>query len=77
MRIIYGIQGKQLVHFIHIGKTGGTAIKYANKPQQVNSHYKIYLHSHNFRLRDVPTGEKVVFIIYLCYPYKFATLRSQ
>jgi hypothetical protein len=31
VRLTHKIQGKQAVHFLHIGKTGGSAIKYVVK----------------------------------------------
>lgn len=46
------------VHFLHIGKTGGTAIKFALKPFT-----HIFLHSHNTKLSDIPTGHKVAFFV--------------
>jgi len=61
--LIHKIQGKQLIHFLHIGKTGGSAIKYALTQYSVSGRYAIYLHSHNFRLRDVPIGESVFFFL--------------
>ena len=58
------MQGKQFVHFLHIGKTGGSAIKYAIEPYlATSSPYIIYLHPHRVRLRDVPKGESIVFFL--------------
>jgi hypothetical protein len=57
-------QGKPCVHFLHLGKTGGSAVKYAieNCP---NPHlcYVIYLHPHETTLRDVPQGHKFFFFL--------------
>jgi hypothetical protein len=39
------------VHFLHIGKTGGTAVRYALKP--VAAQFGIVLHRHETRLRDL------------------------
>lgn len=49
------------VHFLHIGKTGGTAIKAALKahPPDVTLH----VHPHRFRLANVPRGERVFFFV--------------
>ena len=49
------------VHFLHIGKTGGTAIKAALKayPPAVTLH----VHPHRFALADVPRGERVFFFV--------------
>lgn len=49
-----------MIHFLHIGKTGGTAIK-AALSQWDNS--PIILHGHKFGLNDVPLGEKVIFFL--------------
>jgi hypothetical protein len=52
-------QGKVI---LHIGKTGGTALKevLGSVPSE---HYGIELHEHDFRLRDVPNGDKAVFFV--------------
>jgi len=54
---------KAVVHFIHIGKTGGTSIKEALKNHLVVKEYLIRLHNHNFKLRDVPLGDKAFFFL--------------
>jgi sulfotransferase famil protein len=64
------------VHFLHIPKTGGTAIKWALRhagfgywrPDQADlvsetRHGPIWLHHHNVRLADVPPGEPVFFCV--------------
>ncbi len=63
VRMIRRMQGKKLLHFLHVGKTGGTAIKHAIGPYSIGRHYAIYLHSHNVRLEDVPVGDKVIFFL--------------
>jgi len=55
--------GKQIVHILHIGKTGGSAVKEALKPYLFAGKFKIESHDHGFRLKDVPKGEKVVFFL--------------
>lgn len=62
-RLYYKALNKQIVHFLHIGKTGGTAIKEALKNQTVTSSCKIFLHGHRFTLRTVPQGDKCVFFV--------------
>ncbi|MDD5275273.1 MAG: sulfotransferase family 2 domain-containing protein [Methylovulum sp.] len=57
------MQDKQLVHFLHIGKTGGSAIKLALTQTTNNSHYTFRYRPHQIILRDVPEGEKVVFFL--------------
>jgi hypothetical protein len=54
---------KQKVHFLHIGKTGGTAIKYALKDCLKKGKYDIILHEHNYTLKNVPVGDKVFFFV--------------
>ena len=52
------------VHFIHIGKTGGTAIKHALRPLRGTEtpFGPIAIHKgHQFSLADVPTGEFAIF----------------
>ena len=62
-RAIDKLRGKQVVHFLHIGKTGGTAVKHALKAHLNTKKYIIKLHPHAVKLRDVPKGEKVIFIV--------------
>jgi hypothetical protein len=50
-------------HLIHIGKTGGTALKSALAPVVHDGDYEIVLHGHGTRLKHVPVGEKVFFVI--------------
>jgi len=62
-RLYYGLQNKQFIHFLHIGKTGGTAVKHALRPHLVSADHVVYLSGHKVRLRDVPEGEKVFFFL--------------
>jgi hypothetical protein len=50
------------VHFLHIGKTGGMAIRHALKPYRETARYKIKRHGHRQTLQDIPQGEGVIFI---------------
>lgn len=50
-------------HFLHIGKTGGTAIKQALEICPQTSRYRIFLHHHGVSLRDIPLGEAVFFCL--------------
>ena len=54
--------GKEFVHFLHIGKTGGTAAK-AAMSGAVCKRYRLVLHSHHFFLTDVPEGDRCVFFV--------------
>ncbi|MGC1310039.1 MAG: sulfotransferase family 2 domain-containing protein [Phormidesmis sp.] len=56
-------KGIQPIHFLHIGKTGGTAFREAAKNHLVTKKYNIHLHGHNYSLRDVPVGEKAFFFL--------------
>ena len=63
VQITHDTKKKQSLHFLHISKTGGTAIKYAIRQHPVVEQYIIHLHPHNFRLNHVPIGEKVIFFL--------------
>src|SRR5205823_2768329 len=54
---------KELVNLLHVGKTGGTAVKHALRTALHAGGYCIRLCRHGVRLRDVPPGEKVVFFV--------------
>jgi len=74
-RIISILKGKTIVHFLHIGKTGGTSIKYAlnysshgDKEKKIkkpfsNKNYIIFCHRHDYKLRDILKGEKYFFVV--------------
>lgn len=55
--------GRKFIHLIHIGKTGGSAVKFALKPYYHHRGFVIYPHSHSFKLKDAPEGEAVVFFL--------------
>lgn len=54
---------KRKVHFLHVGKTGGTAVKFALKNCLETESYSIQLHAHDVSLRDIPSGEFVFFFL--------------
>lgn len=54
---------KQPVHFIHVSKTGGTALQIALYKHAVTKRYALELHTHSTKLRDIPVGEKVIFFL--------------
>jgi hypothetical protein len=56
-------QGKDFIHFLHLGKTGGSAVKYALKSCPKRTGFVLYLHPHRVRLRDIPRGDKVFFFL--------------
>jgi len=57
------LKGKKRIHFLHVGKTGGTAVKTALRGNLVSKKHRIFLHSHEYSLRDVPQGDKVFFFL--------------
>lgn len=57
------IQRKRVVHFLHIGKTGGSAINHALEPYPETARYIIKRHNHEITLRDVPRGQGVIFFL--------------
>src|SRR5262245_9750479 len=59
----YRLQGKSIVHILHIGKTGGSAVNDALRANLDTRTYKIELHGHGFALDEVPVGDKVVFLV--------------
>lgn len=57
---LYRLQGKRVIHVLHIGKTGGNVIKEALQGNRNCGRWRIELHGHNFKLQDVPDGDAVV-----------------
>jgi sulfotransferase famil protein len=49
------------LHLLHVGKTGGTAIKAALAPHRRRASYELELHEHRTVLRDVPDGDSFSF----------------
>jgi len=54
---------KQTVHFLHIGKTGGSAVKSVLNEYLETSKYTLKLHGHNKSLKDIPEGEYVILFL--------------
>jgi hypothetical protein len=54
---------KLSLHVMHIGKTGGTAIKAALRGREDEGRYHIILHDHGRTLRDIPAGHKIFFCV--------------
>jgi hypothetical protein len=57
------IRRRPRAHMIHIGKTGGTALKDSLKPVVMSGRYEIILHGHETCLDHIPVGEKVFFVL--------------
>ena len=49
------------IHFLHVSKTGGTALKHALKP--IARDHGLVLHPHSVCLRDIPPGERCFFFL--------------
>jgi hypothetical protein len=49
------------LHFLHIGKTGGSAVRYALEP--IADRFDIVLHEHSTTLKDVPDHERAFFVV--------------
>jgi hypothetical protein len=62
-RLVGALKGKPVAHFIHVGKTGGTAMKLALRSRPDAGVYTLFVHGHAQTLRKVPVGEKVVFFL--------------
>lgn len=55
-------RGKPRLHFLHVSKTGGTAVKHVLR-QARPTRYRVLLHSHPVTMREVPVGEQVVLVV--------------
>lgn len=51
------------IHFLHIRKTGGTAIKEALRFDLKTDKYTIHLQEHKYRLTEVPEGDLYFFFL--------------
>lgn len=60
--------GAEVIHYLHIGKTGGSAIKNAihgenERERIVIDNIIFYLHGHPITMQQIPKGEKVLFFL--------------
>ena len=55
-------RGKPRLHFLHVNKTGGTAVKHVLLEAR-SARYRVLLHSHPMTMRGVPVGEQVVLVV--------------
>jgi len=60
-RHAYRGRGKPRAHYLHVGKTAGTALKVALRPVATAGSYRLDLHGHEFTLAQVPAGERFFF----------------
>jgi hypothetical protein len=51
------------LNVLHIGKTGGTALKHVLKEHAAASDYQLLFRGHEVTLADVPRGEQFMFLI--------------
>jgi hypothetical protein len=56
------MRGKMNVHFLHLRKTGGTAIKSALTSQLLTPNAVLHLHPHRITLNHIPRGHRIVFV---------------
>lgn len=62
-RMYARLTGRANVHFLHIRKTGGTALKNALRAYPATSRCVLHLHPHRIGLSDVPAGHRVMFAV--------------
>jgi hypothetical protein len=55
-------RGKRIVHFLHIGKTGGTAVRDALLGVK-DPRYRLYFWGHHGTLANVPVGDSCFFFV--------------
>jgi hypothetical protein len=60
---LYRLFGGQIINFLHIPKTGGSALKHALKAAPETDAYRIHLRGHSCRLTDIPAGDKFFFTL--------------
>ncbi len=51
------------LNILHIGKTGGTALKHVLREHQDASRYQLLFRGHDVTLADLPAGERFMFLI--------------
>jgi hypothetical protein len=54
---------RRVAHFIHIGKTAGSAIRRALRDAPRSPTYDIARHTHGVRLADLPRGDTFFFVV--------------
>jgi len=57
------IKKQQKIHFLHIGKTGGSAIRSVLDNNQKTAKFIIMTHGHATSIKDIPSGEKIIFFL--------------
>jgi hypothetical protein len=54
---------RPVAHFLHIGKTAGTALRVPLRDVQKITKFRMVLHGHDARLEDIPDGDKFFFCV--------------
>lgn len=62
-RLLARITGRKFLHFLHIGKTGGSAVKFVLAGRPLGAGRVILLHEHDMTLDRIPAGEQVFFFL--------------
>ena len=59
----YKLRGYIPIHFLHISKTGGTALKSVLKEHCLTQKYYILFHGHQKKLEDIKQETQVIFFL--------------
>ena len=57
------LRGRRVVHMLHVGKTGGTALKYVLRKNRETPTYVVFAHPHRVQLRDLPPWDDFFFFL--------------
>ncbi|MEO1388045.1 MAG: sulfotransferase family 2 domain-containing protein [Cyanobacteria bacterium J06634_6] len=60
---LYRLSGGKIANFLHIPKTGGSAVKSALENVSQTSSHRIHLRGHSCRLKDIPVGDQFFFFL--------------
>ena len=55
--------GGKKIHFLHIGKTGGSAVKSVLENYTSGAGYQLIIHNHRPAIDKIPPGEKIIFFL--------------
>ena len=61
--VLARLSRKPKAHFLHISKTGGSALTYALRSHLGSGRYFLLIRPHEVSVRDVPIGEKFFFFL--------------
>ena len=61
--MVVGLQGQEVVHLLHIYKTGGTALKRALNSVGCTRRFRFFTHKHSVTLRSVPRGQQFIVFV--------------